>query len=183
MDIFIEQLVTKKADVHANISKIALLGLMAALSVFCVAAFLFGFVLALLVIPGVLWFGTQLIKGLHTEYEYILTNKELDIDKIIGKNKRKRMVTLNLGNAEKFGIYKEGSQFESDTTVSAHDNSYTNMWYLVCKHDSHGKVVLLFNPNDSFVLKLNKALPGRARNGEVQKIQKNQEDSNGSSTV
>jgi hypothetical protein len=46
------------------------------------------------------------------------------------------------------------------------------MWCLEVKHDSYGKVVLLFNPNDGFITKLNKSLPVKARNALVAKLVK-----------
>jgi hypothetical protein len=179
MDIFIEQLITKKPDFRSKVIKIAILGVAAALSAFCVTAFLFGMVAAIVIIPGIIWVANHFSKSLNVEYEYILTNKDLDIDKIIGKSKRKRMVSLNLNNAEKLSVYDDSAAIDADTTVAAHDNTFADMWYLLAKHDSHGKVTLLFNPNDAFVTKLNAALPSRARNKQINIS----EESNGSSTV
>jgi hypothetical protein len=172
MDIFVEQLVERKPDSRNILIKFGLLALIAGFcTLFLIAAiFILGAVAApigIFAIPGVIWLGNQFIKGLTCEYEYILTNKDLDIDKITGKTRRKRMVTFDLNNAEALDIYTENLELDAQVTVSAHDNTYVNMWYLSIKHESHGNVVLLFNPNDAFLLKLNKSLPARARNNKI----------------
>ena len=169
MDIFIEQIITRKPDTRDTLLKIFLILSMISLGLLCLLAALVFWALpfisfvAMAAIFGIIWLGINLLKGLHLEYEYILTNKDLDIDKIKGKSKRKRMITLNLMNAEKFDLCDDSTSLEPDITVSAHDNSYINMWYLLINHDSHGRVVLLFNPTDDFIIKLNKSLPARVR--------------------
>ncbi|MCL2036387.1 MAG: hypothetical protein FWG83_03255 [Oscillospiraceae bacterium] len=172
MDVFVEQLVVRKADSRTNVLKICLIcGMLSLCIFFIVTALAFASFpnlrtaspIAFAAVPGVIWLGQYFFKGFSCEYEYILTNRELDVDKIVGKRKRKRLVTFDLSNAEKLDVLKEGDTPEADVTVSAHDNSYTNMWVLTIKHDSYGKVALLFNPNDDFVEKLNKSLPAKVR--------------------
>jgi len=177
MDVFIEQIVAKKPDSRDSFLKICLLiGTVALCGIFGAASYIFAqlsfvAITAIAAIPGAIWLGVQFIKGLGVEYEYILTNKELDIDKITGKSKRRRMVTFDLSNAVELNLYDQtatqSALANADVTVFAHDNTYTNMWYLVVKHDAHGKTVLLFNPDNEFAAKLNKALPMRARNKSI----------------
>lgn len=171
MDIFIEQIVTAKPTKHNILSRMFIIAgivIFSGLFLFAAIAFTGAIeVISLAAIPGVIWLGLYFFRGLTVEYEYTLTNQELDIDKIIGRRKRKRMVTLDLSNAEKFDIYGEEERFSADVTVSAHDNTYTKLWVLTVKHNSLGYVILLFNPNDEFALKLNKVLPARARNQKI----------------
>jgi hypothetical protein len=165
MDIFIEQLVQKKPSPRDILLTVSVFAATAALcTVFIIAAFSFLGLPMLVVVPGIIWLGGHIQKGLNIEYEYILTNEELDVDKIKGKSKRKRMFTFDLGSAEKLEKCTETTDsFQADITVSAHDNTYINMWRLILKSDSHGKIVLLFNPNGDFAANLNKVLPFRAR--------------------
>ena len=44
---------------------------------------------------GALYGGYRLITNMNVEYEYIVTNGEMDIDKIIAKRSRKRLLTVN----------------------------------------------------------------------------------------
>jgi hypothetical protein len=180
MDIFIEQLVVRKSDSKDSLLKLCIFMGMAVLCAFFITvAFFFAgmfqyvVTLAFAAIGGVIWLGVYLIKGMNREYEYILTNHELDIDKITGKRKRKRMMSVNLNGAQVLELYKEELDLQADVTVCAHDNTFVNMWYLFIKSDSHGKIVVLFSPNDSFLFKLNKALPVRSRNKII--TEKNQE--------
>ena len=180
MDVFIEQIVTRKPGTRGTVFKAGIIAFVVLLCAFFLAVFLiftvFPFIsfVAVAAIPGVIWLGMHVIKSLHIEYEYILTNKDLDIDKIKGKSKRRRMITLDLTNAEEFDMYSVGTSLSVDTTVSAHDNSYVNMWYLIVKHKSHGRVALLFNPGDEFIVKLNKSLLPRVRNKKITEMEKNQ---------
>ncbi|MCL2071294.1 MAG: hypothetical protein FWH07_03560 [Oscillospiraceae bacterium] len=176
MDIFIEQIIVKKPDIPNILLKIALVAVTAVVcGIFLAAAIMFAgisfiTVIALAAIPGVIWLGVHFFKSLIVEYEYILTNNELELDKITGKSRRKNMVTLNLQNAERFGIYSDNvsfNEFNADVTVSAHDNTRLNMWYLLVKDGTLGRVVVLFNPNDDFVIRLNKSLPLKVRNNTI----------------
>ncbi|MCL2754736.1 MAG: hypothetical protein FWD35_03330 [Oscillospiraceae bacterium] len=164
MDTFIEQLVTKKPDTRAQFAKAGLIILAALMCLFCfLAMILTGVALTLLIIPGILWVANYYVRSMHTEYEYILTNQELDIDKITGKAKRKRMITLNLKNAESFGAYSPENSTAVDVTVAAHDNSLVGLFCLVVNHEAYGKVNLLFNPDERFIDKLVGVLPAKTR--------------------
>ena len=98
MDRFSEQLVTKQSTGK----DMFLRGLYLAAALLLVAAFVFflgAFGLWILVIAlsaAVVWGLVWLIQGTFIEYEYIVTNDDLDIDKIIGKRKRKRLITVSL---------------------------------------------------------------------------------------
>jgi len=164
MDTFIEQIVTKKPDARDIVAKIGLIIVAASMCTFCVMVILLtGAVPILIIIPGILWVANFLIKSIHTEYEYILTNQELDIDKITGKSKRKRLITLNLRNAKAFGAFTDTTSTKADTTVSAHNGTLCGLWYVTVEHDSHGTVLLLFNPDERFAEKMNGVLPPKVR--------------------
>lgn len=176
MDIFIEQLVAKKSAPRDVLVKLGVFVIIAALCTGCtMVGFLFWglpFIAfsAFAASIGVIYLGSQFVKGLSVEYEYILTNnannKELDIDKITGKSKRRRLFTFDLTKVESFGKCSDAPDkavSNACITVSAHDNTYVNLWELVMSQNEQGKVVLLFNPNEEFVEKLNGVIPNRAR--------------------
>ena len=100
-DFYSEQLEAKKSGSSETAKKI-LIGVLTAL----VAAFLFLiiiFPLSLLLVGLVFYGGYYLMTGIDTEYEYILTNGDLDIDKITGKRKRKRLLSTKIGHFTAFG--------------------------------------------------------------------------------
>lgn len=105
MDNIAEQLVEKRRT-GADLAKKILIsaGALIIASFFMYIAMMGFFVmviLAVLVLAGGVW----LLGNFNIEYEYILTNNDLDIDKVIGKRKRKRMISLDVSTAEAFAPY------------------------------------------------------------------------------
>jgi len=170
MDVFMELMVERKRDARENTLRVFIILSAVSLSFLIILATLFlGYLPLVIVIGGVIWLTSYILKGLYVEYEYILTNKDLDVDKITGKRKRKRLVTLDLLTAYEFARYDENTEIKPDVTVAAHDNSYQNLWYLTAKHASLGKTLLLFTPTDKFAAAVNDALPPRYKNRDLLK--------------
>lgn len=114
-DFYSEQLVAKKSGGSETAKKI-LIGVLTAL----VAAFLFLiiiFPLSLLLVGLVFYGGYYLMTGIDTEYEYILTNGDLDIDKITGKRKRKRLLSTKIGDFTAFGKLEEAPEAADKVTT------------------------------------------------------------------
>ena len=61
--------------------------------------------LAPLIALGAGYGAWYLISSMNVEYEYILTNGEMDVDKIVARRRRKRMITVNARKFEAFGPY------------------------------------------------------------------------------
>lgn len=108
MDVFIEYMLKRKKDgkdiaiisviVAAGvIITIAMIALMFALALTGVSmAFSIGFVLVAL-----MWYGAYLLISMRNiEYEYILTNHYFDVDKIMAKRGRKRLLSIDFNEAE-----------------------------------------------------------------------------------
>lgn len=149
MDNFCEQLVEKRKS-SADIVKMVLvsLALILGASAFMFIAIFFGVMLMVLFSVGLLALGVWLVSGMNVEYEYIVTNNELDIDKIIGRRKRKRMITIDLSKAEDFGSYPPSEDIDADTTVHATTGFEKNAHYLLVQHNDYGSVKVIFNPNE-----------------------------------
>ena len=122
MDNIAEQLVEKRRT-GADLAKKILIsaGALIIASFFMYIAMMGFFVmviLAVLVLAGGVW----LLGNFNIEYEYILTNNDLDIDKVIGKRKRKRMISLDVSTAEAFAPYPAENDVPADATVHARSN-------------------------------------------------------------
>ena len=103
MDTFVEQLVVKPMTPADQAKKF---GLIAATGILCLGlAYLSVMVmpLILLVVCAVAYGGYFLVTGMNVEYEYSVTNGELDVDKIIAKRKRKHMLTVRIADYHVFG--------------------------------------------------------------------------------
>ena len=94
MDIFKEQLIAVKPNKKTKIKKAIVI--IAGILLAVVAMMYGGGFIGPIIVMGLLFGGSYLIKGMNLEYEYILTNNELDVDKIMNKERRKRVFTVDL---------------------------------------------------------------------------------------
>ncbi len=95
MDIFIEYMVKHKFEGknYAIISGLVLLALVLTVVILFFRTYLMGLWLLLI---AFVWFGAVVfIRQQILEYEYIVTNNEMDIDQIMAKNGRKRILTVD----------------------------------------------------------------------------------------
>lgn len=150
MDRFSEQITGKVPDGKDMFLRgliIAGVLLIAGVMVFlCMLTQFMAFMPCLALLLGAIFLAKFLFEGTMTEYEYIVTNDDLDIDKIIGKRKRKRLVTVDLKSVTEMGLYTN-NELKADVTVMAHDNTGEDLWYIVCNSPKYGVLAVLFNPD------------------------------------
>ena len=146
-DFYAECLVTK-APTGADTAKRIGIGLAAAILAAGALWFIF-FPMSILIIAGVFYGAYYLMTGIDAEYEYILTNGDIDIDKIIGKRKRKRLLSASIGDFTAFGTLDEAPDFDG-TTVLASSGSGKD-YYADFVHKSEGNVRLIFTPNEKIL--------------------------------
>lgn len=145
MDTYSEQLVKKTPTSADGIKKVLILTVGVILSVvflvltFTVTAFLL-FAVAI-VIYGIYWFMT----GTNVEYEYIVTNGSLDIDKIISQRKRVNLVSVDVKEFTDFAEYD--NQLFDGTVISAVGGECPLM-YADFSHSQLGNTRLIFAPNE-----------------------------------
>ncbi len=163
MDNIAEQLIAKQQTGKDTLKKV-LISIAALLLATILMFFAMALALFVLVIPAVLVLAgaVYLIGSMNVEYEYIVTNNELDIDKIIGRSKRKRMITIDISAAEHFAPYGK-TDINADATVHATDGTQTDAYNLVAKHSTYGTVNLIFNPNKKIREAIMQELPHALR--------------------
>ena len=147
MDFYCEQLVTKartKSDTLKITIYIVISVLIAAVCVFFV--FLTGALLLLLLAFGAVGGGLWFASNVGVEYEYIVTNDEMDIDKIIGKRTRKRMITVDLKRATDF-LPVSCDNDDYDVVVQASGGLEDKAFCMFVEHSNYGKVKIVFDPN------------------------------------
>lgn len=105
MDIFMEYLINRKKDAKdiVIISGIVCATFLLTI-VLLLALMMFSQVpmvgsIGMLLVVGVWWGAYQLISRRNIEWEYILTNSEFDIDKIMAKKGRKRVLSIDFKEA------------------------------------------------------------------------------------
>lgn len=161
MDHYNEQLVKKCSETKDTIKIILIIVcfvLVTALTV--LAIMIFGFMPLLLLPVGAAWLAFYLITGLQVEYEYIVTNNDMDIDKITGKRRRKRLITVKLNTVEDWGEYTGNENTVGvGATVMASDGSGTGAWYIIAEHKDYGKVMVIFTPTMQTASNINFGVP------------------------
>ncbi len=151
MDRFSEQLVERASDKKTMFLKgLVVAGAIAVIALLAYITILFQFTTALICLAaaaGAVWLAVYIMQGLNVEYEYIVTNDDLDIDKISGKRKRKRLISIDLKSVDEFAPYLNETELHSDITVLAEDGTGIDMWYVFIETESTGKVAIIFNPD------------------------------------
>ena len=152
MDRFSEQLVERASDKKGMFLKgLVVAGLILVLVLLGYLMVLFQYSITLFCLvagAGAIWLAVYIMQGLNTEYEYIVTNDDLDIDKISGKRKRKRLISVDLKSVDEFAPYLNETELHSDVTVLAEDGTGIDMWYVFIETESTGKVAIIFNPDE-----------------------------------
>lgn len=154
MDVFIEYMVKKQNTGKDILLKIlyAVLGVVIMVAAFVFSPFLGVFsMIAPLVGFGAVFGAWYLITSMNVEYEYILTNGEMDVDKIIARRRRKRLITANARKFEAFGTFKEQEHAGKDynnRVYACTSPSDPGNYYAVFNHATLGKTLLVFTPND-----------------------------------
>ena len=172
MDIFHEFIVKKKKDTTDILLTVGII--FAAIVLTFVLLFVtmavnmqmqvvggIGFVLIFL-----MWWGAKnLISSRNIEYEYILTNSELDIDKIIGRRGRKRLLTVNFREIERCAsIRDEKYSYEYNNPGSrsiknyAGDTDAGRVYFVDFTKDSEPMRVI-FQPNERILEGIKKVNP------------------------
>lgn len=167
-DVFLEQLVKKKNSGIDILKKslILLAGLilcMIALS-FVMSQF-FGSI-ALLIAVGAIYFAWFFMTSLNLEFEYIYTNGEIDVDKIMAKRKRKRMTTVKISSFEEFDKYnaeKLRSQQIDVTLNAAICTTDPDTYYAIFRNRENKRCLLIFSPDERLLPEIEKVFKRKIR--------------------
>jgi hypothetical protein len=163
MDIFHEQIVKKQ---NSGLRLLAMIGVIAGFSLALIAAFIFLsfiFPMSMLIMAGLLYLGWYVVTGFNIEYEYILTNDELDIDKIIAKRKRKRLISIKMASVSEFAkLSNDNADAGNRTLVDCAGNELPRV-VMDFKHERMGDCRLLFTPSEEMTSEMVKVLPRALR--------------------
>lgn len=151
MDVFIEKMVTKKKDIYDYLTNIGIIiaGFMALLVSIQIRSLR---AILPLLFPGICYGMYYLIKSRNIEFEYIVTNDELDIDKIVARKKRKRIFTASCKLFEILAK-EESEHFTNDikkinnVIKCVSSNNSSNVYFAVLNYKNQ-KTVLFFEPDE-----------------------------------
>lgn len=147
MDTFFEQIVRKKKTV----GELAIMvGVALAALVLCVAAFLFLGGLSAILICGILYGAWYLITMQNKEFEYCVTNGDIDVDLIVAKRKRKRIVSVAGRKIERLLPYDSSvsTQGFQRVVTAAPSLQEEGLWYFTYHSKKNGHTLVVFSPNE-----------------------------------
>lgn len=157
MDVFLEKIITKRKG-GLDYFLTALL-FFAALLVFLAATLFFsGFGLA---IGFGAFYGAWYLATMRSmEYEYSVTNGDLDVDAIYGQRKRKRIVSVHSRSFELFAPINRNHEQEflrnktnkNLTIIDARSSDAAeNAFFCVFNYKEKGRVMLMFEPDQRMI--------------------------------
>mgnify|MGYP006359598187 FL=1 len=172
MDNISEQLVKIRKTTKDTIFTVGIWAL-AFLLVYCLVSVglnlpnLFAF--AILFALGVIYGAFKLTKLLDIEYEYIVVNRDMDIDKITAKSSRKRIVSVKLTEVQEFGLLTESKikAFEHKNFDERFlcCNANDEIYYMIYKHPKKGLVLIMLAMNERTKTEALKSIPKIAQIG------------------
>lgn len=159
-DIYAEWLVKRKPAPYAIPLKLLMI-------VFLVSSFLFIMLvpsigcLLFLIASAVAYFG---FRWLDVEYEYIFVTSELSIDRILGQQKRKRMIVIDVNQMEIMAPMEahELEGFKNNPNVKKVDFSSRKAdakTYGIYYPGEDGKKLYIIEPNDQVIKAIRGVVP------------------------
>ncbi len=162
MDTFIEILV-KKQKQPKDILKTVGVVLLAIILILANSVFVAPFApsVAPIIMVAIIIGAGYLITSSKIEYEYVLTNGEIDIDKIVAQRKRTRVVTFDCKGIVEFGKYSNAINPKNfKTFIDASENHKNdNTYYVIIDHTKFGRTLVLFTPGEVLLEKMRPYLP------------------------
>ena len=156
MDTFVEQLVTIELTPKTKAVKAAIWVVAALLAVGLIVLTVFkpNIAFFLLIAAAALFFGAYyMCAQLNVEYEYIITNGEIDIDRIVNKRTRQRMANFTcsaIENIEKYNPRKHIPNAKGNQRVYYGCKPDESSVAITVRHPKSGVYTVVLALNDTF---------------------------------
>ena len=160
MDTFFEQIIPIK---KTGTSLMAVIGIWLLALVLSVFLFLIPFLgtFTAIIIFGLLFGAYKLTSLFNTEYEYIITNGSMDIDKITNKSSRKRIASFELSGVsrlEKFNHHLLNNVDKKKLVVACNPDD-PDAYFMVCEREGKGALYIVFAPEERLKSAIVKFIP------------------------
>lgn len=164
-DSFFEQIVRIKKTTKTAFAVIGIWAL-ALLLTFLIFTILIPLIPSLASISIFLCFGIAygaywLSNKFNVEYEYIITNGWMDIDKIINKSSRKRITGFDLSRVIRLEKYNPSliANMDRKQIVFACNEQDENAYLLTAERDGKPNAIIVFSPNNKIQTAIEKFAP------------------------
>lgn len=166
MDVFCEYMVKRKKTATDIVYEFFCIFAALCLSALLIVIFLgrlMGFEVFL--IAGVWYLAVRMLGKTNIEYEYILTNSILDIDKIMSKKNRKRIITIDFAEVEECRYAEERDKDRNVPfkTMDMSGNLNEDGVYLIDFSKDGEKCRAFFKPNARILENLRMMKPGKVK--------------------
>lgn len=152
MDVFLEKIVQKRKDAKDYLIIIAVV-VVSAILILLSLNYLYG--MSLFFIAAICYAAYLVITSRNIEYEYAVTNGDLDIDKIIAQRKRKRIFSANCKNFEIVAKVKSShfsdhyKTFKNQLNCTGSMNN-DDVYFIVLNYNNE-QTVVYFEPNEKML--------------------------------
>jgi hypothetical protein len=169
-EVFMEKIVQRR---KTSKDYLKIVGLLMAFTIFLFVIVLLGNVAPFLMtfIPFLLFGGGYgvwyLMSSMNREFEYIVTNGDLDIDTIIARRKRKRLYS---GKSKDFELmakvggdeYREAQKGSRKLLDCSSSIDSPNNWFILTEYKGQ-KLMVIFAPDDRMLKSLKRFNPSRIK--------------------
>lgn len=167
MDVFIEKIVARKknaADVVVSI--LAVMGVFVLTFIALNIPVLNS--LGLIIFVGLCYMAYRVISGRNIEYEYIVTNGDLDIDRIVSKRSRKRIFSANCKDFDIIAKVKSNHftpQIQQiKNRIEAVSSLYEDDVYFITLNYKGDRMLVFFQPNEKMLNNFRTFIPRKIMN-------------------
>ena len=150
LDYFTEYIVKRKrSGTDIALTVLIVVGAVIVFLALCYIGLITGLMqILLLLAAGALWGAYILIGKFSIEYEYIVTNGEMDIDKIMQRRKRKRIITVPAKNIRSIEpVRVDNTVYKQVIDASKNDKNATDTYMLITEDN----IKILFNPSEKML--------------------------------
>ena len=160
MDTFFEQIVSIKKSGKTIALFLSVWVFAILLCVFLLLSGLVGPLTPILVV-GIGYGAWWLTAKLNIEYEYIITNGTMDVDKIINKSSRQRISSFEISKVERIEKYNPNllQNVKKENLVFACNQDDPNAYLIVASHEDAKVNYIVFSPNEKLQEAIKKSLP------------------------
>ncbi len=166
-DMYSEKLVKRKPSsrilaIKAAIATVTMFLAYLAFYIFSSSLELVGFMPV--AVAAIIFVGWKAFTYFNVEFEYTVTNGALDVDKIVAKKSRKRLVSVPAKNIELLAPYTDEyrGRYENGTfkeTIDARESETSQAWFLIGDSQKNGRVRILFEPSERMLYIFEKNIP------------------------
>ncbi len=160
--VFIEKIISRRKNVADRLIIIGIIIAVMILTV-CVPFIPYANQFWVIIDFGLIYGGYMLIKSRSIEYEYIVTNGDLDIDKIVAQRKRKRIFS---GNCKAFEIvarvkseHYNDSVRNMQTRIDARSSPDSEGAYFIITSYKGQRTLILFEPDERMLKSFKMFIP------------------------